>query len=59
MSKASKVHVTKTPQQHRATRQTRPGKAYNGPNLVAQRGESSKKAVRKSTRRSQATPPTE
>jgi len=56
MGRASKVHVTKIRQQHRAVKQPRAGKAYNGGNLVPQHGESSKKAARKSSRRSATTP---
>jgi hypothetical protein len=54
MTKASKVKATKVRQQHNATKQTRAGLPYNGPNLVAQHGKSSKKAARKSSRRTQS-----
>lgn len=56
MSKAARVRVTKVRQQHRAEKRMRAGQPYNGPNLVAQHGASSKKAARKSSRHSQATP---
>jgi len=52
MNKSSKVRVTKVRQQHSATRQARSGQPYNGPNLVTQHGESSKKAARKTSRNS-------
>lgn len=49
MSRAAKVHVTKTRQQHAATRQMRPGQPVNGANLVPQHEASAKKAARKTT----------
>jgi hypothetical protein len=47
MSRANKVRATKVRQQGAATKQHKPGKAFKGPNLVAQRESSSKKSARK------------
>lgn len=47
MTRASKVHPTKVRQKAVATKRTKPGKPYNGTNLVTQHGESSKKSARR------------
>jgi hypothetical protein len=47
MSRATKVHATKTRQQNAATRQMKPGRPVNGMNLVPQHEASAKKAARK------------
>jgi hypothetical protein len=47
MSRAHTVRATKRRQQGAAVKQRKPGKPYNGPNLVAPREPSSNKAARK------------
>lgn len=49
MSRATKVHTTKTRQQHTATRMMKPGRPVNGMNLVPQHEASAKKAARKTS----------
>jgi len=49
MSGASKVRATKIRQQGTAVRAVKPGRPYNGDNLVAQHDASAKKAARKSS----------
>jgi hypothetical protein len=47
MTRANRVKPTRIRQKGVATKRTRPGKPFNGPNLVAQHGESSKKSARR------------
>lgn len=47
MNRAHKVRATKIRQRGAASKLNRPGKAYNGPNLIQQRESSSKKSARK------------
>ena len=47
MTNVHKVRATKVRQQGSGTKQRRPGKPYNGPNLVGPREASSNKAARK------------
>jgi hypothetical protein len=49
MSGASKVRATKVRQQQPAKRTSKPGRPFNGPNLVAQHDGSTKKAARKAS----------
>ena len=47
MSRVHRVRATKVRQLGASPKQVKPGKAYNGPNLVAPREMSAKKTARK------------